>query len=222
MAASNTPSYVLRYFDLAGRAETTRLLLTAANVEWTEEHPEWPAEKNNQPFGVLPVLVEKSTDGSPDFVIGQSGTIERYVAHRYGFLPTDLKEAALQEQFRDQTLDVGIAFYRFALSNEGKEDKKKVFVDTMEKFVRTLTDLLVKNGNNGHVFGDELSYADAVSYGYHKHLLAEVTKLHADATEMIKSRLTPEIIKHLMAIEADPILAAHMSKTFSVTEIVQA
>ncbi|KAJ2687083.1 hypothetical protein H4R19_006660, partial [Coemansia spiralis] len=55
-----SPSFVLRYFDLAGRAEASRLLLTAANVEWTDEHPEWPAEKANQPFGVLPVLVEKS------------------------------------------------------------------------------------------------------------------------------------------------------------------
>ncbi|KAJ2526334.1 hypothetical protein GGH20_003560, partial [Coemansia sp. RSA 1937] len=59
--------YILRYFDSTGLAESSRILLTAAGVEWTEEHPEWPQEKPNQPHGRMPVLIEKTTDDSPDF-----------------------------------------------------------------------------------------------------------------------------------------------------------
>ncbi|KAJ2331957.1 hypothetical protein GGH91_006287, partial [Coemansia sp. RSA 2671] len=97
----STSSFTLRYFNTAGLAETIRLLLTAANVDWTEEHPEWPAEKSNQPFGRLPVLIQKSDDGEADFVISESVTIERYLARTYGFLPADPRKAALQEQIRD-------------------------------------------------------------------------------------------------------------------------
>ncbi|KAJ2626662.1 hypothetical protein H4R22_004730, partial [Coemansia sp. RSA 1290] len=56
---SDSPRYTLRYFDRIGVAEGSRILLTAAGVEWKEEHPEWPQEKPNQPFGRMPVLVEK-------------------------------------------------------------------------------------------------------------------------------------------------------------------
>ncbi|KAJ2820530.1 hypothetical protein GGI24_004459, partial [Coemansia furcata] len=99
MTADNTtPSFIFRYFNTIGFGETSRLLLTAAKVDWTEEHPEWPQEKPNQPFGRLPVLIERCTDGSPDLVLSESATIERYLARTYGFLPMDPRQAALQEQ----------------------------------------------------------------------------------------------------------------------------
>ncbi|KAJ1956631.1 hypothetical protein GGI12_005259, partial [Dipsacomyces acuminosporus] len=88
---SAAPSYTLRYFNTAGISETIRLLLTAANASWTEEHPEWPQAKDQQPFGRLPVLVETSAEGKVDMVLSESKVIERYLARTYGFLPTDLK-----------------------------------------------------------------------------------------------------------------------------------
>ncbi|PIA18620.1 hypothetical protein COEREDRAFT_31536, partial [Coemansia reversa NRRL 1564] len=156
------PSYTLRYFDAIDNGESIRLLLTAANVEWKEEHPEWPREKPNQPFGRLPVLVEKSTDGSPDFIICESGNIERYIARTYGLLPADLKEAALQEQLRDQITDVITAFADFlrAISEEDKKARLEAFGEILDKFIAVYSKLIQENGNTGHLFGSSLSFAD--------------------------------------------------------------
>ncbi|KAJ2796234.1 hypothetical protein H4R20_005597, partial [Coemansia guatemalensis] len=105
MTSVENPSYTLRYFNFIGLAETSRLLLTAGKANWTEVHPEWPEEKENQPFGRLPVLVEKRADGS-ELVLSESPTIERYLARTFGFLPTDPGQSAIQEQIRDQQSDV--------------------------------------------------------------------------------------------------------------------
>ncbi|KAI8321837.1 hypothetical protein GQ54DRAFT_304504 [Martensiomyces pterosporus] len=123
--AATAPSYVIRYFDTLGLAETSRYLLTAAKVNWTEENPEWPQEKPNQPFGRLPVLVETSPEGGEPFILSESLTIERYLARKYGFLPVDdLKASARQEQIRDQETDVGVAF--FTQSNAVGDAKKEL------------------------------------------------------------------------------------------------
>ncbi|KAJ2713919.1 hypothetical protein H4R19_002004, partial [Coemansia spiralis] len=179
--------------------------------------------KANQPFGVLPVLVEKSGDGSPDFIVGQSGTIERYLARKFGFLPADLKQAALQEQFHDQGADMFLSYYASLFAPESvKADKTKAFEANLEKFASAQTDLLVSNGNNGYLFGDSFSYADAVSYGYYQHLLTETTKHRADIVEFVSSKLSPEIIKHFATIESDPAVEKQTTKTPSIAALVQA
>ncbi|KAJ2710253.1 hypothetical protein H4R19_003838 [Coemansia spiralis] len=218
-----SPSYVLRYFPVSGLAEASRLLLTAANVEWTEEHPEWPEEKPNQPFGRLPVLFEKSADGSADFVISESGTIERYLARQFGFLPADPKQAALQEQVHDRLADVNVAFYVQAFASPDKKDEKKAeFERLLAKFIEVQTATLKQNGNNGCLFGDSFSYADAVSYGIFKNLLIGAVKFQADISDYVKSKLTPEIVKNLTTTEATPALKAHTAKAASVTAVLQA
>ncbi|KAJ2771886.1 hypothetical protein IWQ56_001611 [Coemansia nantahalensis] len=219
----SAPSYTLRYFPVSGLAEATRLMLTAANVEWTEEHPEWPAAKPDQPFGRLPVLVEKSADGGADFVISESGTIERYIARQHGFLPADPKQAALQEQLHDRLIDVNIAFYVQAFASpEKKEEKKADFENILARFIKVQTATLEQNGNTGYLFGDSFSYADAVSYGIFKSLLIGAVKYQADISDFVKSKLTPAIIKNLTTTEASPALKAHTEKADSVTAVLLA
>ncbi|KAJ2714308.1 hypothetical protein H4R19_001797 [Coemansia spiralis] len=216
-----SPTYTLRYFSTSGLAEASRLLLTAANVEWSEEHPEWPAEKANQPFGRLPVLIEKSADGGADFVITESSTIERYLARQHGFLPADLKQAALQEQVRDRLLDVMVTFHtRSSIIADRLEEKKKAFEDMLARFLGIHTETLKQNGNSGYLFGDSFSYADAVSYQFFKHFFFGAAISQADIADHIKAKLTPEIVKHLVTIEADPALAAHMAKADTVTDLL--
>ncbi|KAJ2799006.1 hypothetical protein H4R20_004606 [Coemansia guatemalensis] len=224
MAAANTPSYILRYFDVIGYAEVTRLMLDAANVEWTEEHPEWPQEKSNQPFGRLPVLVEKSTDGSPDFVICESGNIERYIARTYGFLPADLKKAAFQEQIRDQMIDVATAFFSHvrAIGEEDKKAAQKSCDEILDKYIAVQTKNIQDNGNNGHLFGDSLSYADIVLYVFFKNMMIGFVKFKADIVEYMKSKITPEIIKLISTVETDPKLAKNVHRYGSLLAVVSA
>ncbi|PIA19660.1 hypothetical protein COEREDRAFT_78967 [Coemansia reversa NRRL 1564] len=223
-STTNTPSYTLRYFDGIGLGESIRLLLTAANVEWTEEHPEWPQEKPNQPFGRLPVLVEKSTDGSPDFVICESSNIERYLARTYGLLPADLRKAALQEQLRDQMMDVVIAFsgYARSISEEDKKARKEAFEEIFEKFIALLTKILQDNGSTGRLFGDSLSYADIAIYIFFKNLILDFVRLVADIVDYAKPKVTSEIIKLISTVETDPKLTKFVLKSGDLTAAVSA
>ncbi|KAJ2779831.1 hypothetical protein H4R18_003792 [Coemansia javaensis] len=217
------PTYVLRYFPAPGLSEGIRVLLTAAGVEWTEEHPEWPQEKPNQPFGRLPVLIEK-TEGKPDFVISESATIARYIARRHKIVPECLQETAVQEQFYDQQYDVTVGFYGFATLAEGEDrkSKKERFDTILDKLIEVQTAILQKNGNTGRMYGDKISLADAASYGFYKNIMIGAARLQADIADVIRPKLTPEIIKHLATIEADPALKAHMDKGASLMEVVQA
>ncbi|KAJ2796966.1 hypothetical protein H4R20_005355 [Coemansia guatemalensis] len=222
MVTTSTPSYILRYFNLLGLAESIRLLLTAANVEWTEEHPEWPQEKPNQPFGRLPVLIEKSTDGSPDFVICESGNIERYLARTYGFLPADLKKAALQEQVRDQMADVLAAFVVSgrAISDEDKKAAQKSLDEIFDKFIAVQSKNIQNNGNTGHLFGDSLSYADIVLYAFIKNMVIGFEKFKPGVSDYVKPKVTPEIIKLISTVEADPKLAKVVLKSGNLSEVI--
>ncbi|KAJ2279972.1 hypothetical protein GGH19_004281 [Coemansia sp. RSA 1807] len=207
-------SYILRYFDGIGISEATRLLLTAANVEWTEEHPEWPQEKANQPYGRMPVLIEKAVDGETDFVICESGSIERYLARKYGFIPADLKQAALQEQLRDLMFDVNHALAG-RLSSKCKEDRvesEKKFEDLLALVIKEQTKLITSNDNSGHLFGDSLSYADIVLYGFYKNLLQSVVVLLPDVADIVRTMLTPEVLNLISAVESDPKVVKHTSK----------
>ncbi|KAJ2794282.1 hypothetical protein H4R20_006279 [Coemansia guatemalensis] len=223
-ADSDKPSYVLRYFDAIGYGESIRLLLTAANVEWTEERPEWPREKPNQPFGRLPVLIEKSTDGSPEFLICESGSVERYLARTYGFLPTDLKKAALQEQIRDQLIDAIVAFTGFVrdIHDEDKNAKLKTFEEMLDKIIAIQTKNLKSNGNTGRLFGDSLSYADIATYVFFKNVAIGFVKFKADIADYLKPKLTPEIIKLISTVETDPKLAKNVLKSGNLVAAISA
>ncbi|KAJ1823879.1 hypothetical protein LPJ60_001213 [Coemansia sp. RSA 2675] len=215
-------SYIFRYFNVAGFGETSRLLLAASKVDWSDEKPEWPQEKPNQPFGRLPVLVEQSADGSPDFVLSESATIERYIARTHGFLPMDPGEAAQQEQLRDRLNDVVIAFFTPNLVDaSAREAKHAEFVGLLDRLFTVHSELLRKNGNNGHLFGTELSYADIATYAFLRMFLVNPMESLKQSPQLVKSKLTPELVKLAVTAEADPLLEAYVSKRGKVANAVQ-
>ncbi|KAJ2048007.1 hypothetical protein H4S04_004088 [Coemansia sp. S16] len=210
----STSSFTLRYFNAAGLSETIRLLLTASKVEWTEEHPEWPQEKPNQPFGRLPVLIQKSADSETDLVLSESVTIERYLARTYGFLPADPRKAALQEQIRDRFTDVILAFFiQRSASDEKKEELVTKFEELLSKQVEVSSQVLRDNGSNGHFFGDKLTYVDIAAYAFFKYLIVSSKDLSETVSGLVKSSLTPELHKLIAVVEADPLLEAQVAKS---------
>ncbi|PIA18621.1 hypothetical protein COEREDRAFT_79648 [Coemansia reversa NRRL 1564] len=223
-STNNRPSYILRYFDMIGNGESTRLMLTAANVEWTEERPEWPQEKANQPFGRLPVLIEKSTDGSPDFVICESGNIERYLGRTLGFIPADLRKAALQEQVRDQTFDVITSFAGFvrSTSEEDKKARLDAFWEILDKYIAVYSKHIQDNGNTGYLFGNSLSFADITTYVLFKNVLIGFAKFKEDIADYAKPKLTPEIIKLISTVEAEPSISKIVFKSGDLSAAVKA
>ncbi|KAJ1880700.1 hypothetical protein H4R99_004286 [Coemansia sp. RSA 1722] len=214
MSFPNIPSYVLRYFWFAGIAEASRLLLTAANVEWTEENPEWPQEKAAQPFGRMPVLIEKGAnkDGS-DFVLSESKTIERYLARKYGFIPNDLMQAARQEEIRDQIADVVWEFFTPRLfEGESRERAVKKFKELFHRMLEVHSRILRENGNNGHFIGHKLSYVDIAGYSFIRTATLGANIIEPELSKYVVDNLTPEFKQLAKAIEAEPLLSAHVSK----------
>ncbi|KAJ2746934.1 hypothetical protein GGI20_000921 [Coemansia sp. BCRC 34301] len=214
-------TYIFRYFPTIGFGETSRLLLTAAKVEWTEEHPEWPAEKSKQPFGQLPVLVEHSTDGGPDFVLSESGVIERYLALTYGFLPTAPSQAAPQEQLRDQQIDTLLTFREYrSVEESAKGEVFAKFEALLDRLLSIQTELLRKNGNSGRLFGSALSYADITTYAFMKLLLIHMALYSEEVPRLVKAKLTPELVKLALTVEADPLLEDYVASRDRIAALV--
>ncbi|PIA15228.1 hypothetical protein COEREDRAFT_9611 [Coemansia reversa NRRL 1564] len=214
---SSKPSYVFRYFNLIGRAETCRLLLAAGNANWVEEHPEWPQDKEQQPFGRLPVLIEKSSDGS-ELVLSESFTIERYLGRIFDLLPTDPKASALQEQMADRQADIidaCAALPKFSLEKD-KEMSKAGIEDLFTRVVKSHMEILSANSCKTHLFGDKLSFADITLYAFYKIMGMYMECYWKGISAITKAKVTPEILALLASIEAEPLLESHLSKCESL------
>ncbi|KAJ2863270.1 hypothetical protein GGH94_003713 [Coemansia aciculifera] len=204
--------YVLRYFDIQGLCETLRLLLTASGVDWTEEHPEWPKEKTNQPMGHLPVLVVSNTDGKPELVLSETLVIERYIAREYGLLPADNLAAARQEQLRDQLHDVGSTHIEYMHSTG---ERSAELVTKFEQDATCLVSMHVAalrhNGNNGHYFGDALSYVDLAAYAFFKFFSNAGPRSLKSKIGLLDYTRIPEVSKLMAAVEASSLLEPYFT-----------
>ncbi|KAJ1662710.1 hypothetical protein IW140_006230 [Coemansia sp. RSA 1813] len=205
----SSSSYVIRYFGVPGLAEASRLMLLASNSSWTEETPEWPQEKPNQPFGRLPVLVEKRADGGPDFVLCESGTIERYLARTFGFFPSDPKKAALQEQLHDQMADVTTAYSQ--IRNNASDSAKEKFNELLVKLKEILPKALENNGSSISPQSNGLTYIDMCVYSFFKHMIIFTLKFTPEYIDNILDAVTPEVTKLISIVIAEPSLQSRVA-----------
>ncbi|KAJ1724996.1 hypothetical protein LPJ53_000785 [Coemansia erecta] len=213
MTNLNTSSFVLRYFDFIGLGEASRILLTVAQADWVEENPGWPQEKENQPFGRLPVLIERSANGEADFVLTESPAIERYIGRLSGLLPADPKQAARQEQLREQQIDITTCFFvQLVKDEEMKKAATGKFDDLLCRMFKMHSEILRANGNNGHYFGSELSFIDVTSYAFVKLFMMYMSKYQDDVAAIFKSKVTPEFAKLVSAVESDPLMKGYVAK----------
>ncbi|KAJ1935150.1 hypothetical protein EC988_008574 [Linderina pennispora] len=213
MSTQDSLSYTFRYFDLQGISETIRLLLTVKGVEWTEEHPEWPVAKADQPLGRLPVLLEKNSDGEVVFELTESMVIERYLAHKYGLLPTELQASARQEQLRDQFVDLQKAALDYHFSDgDFKDNLKKEFGKLAGYLIKFHSKVLQANGNNGHYVGDSISYVDIALYAFLK-FIRSLSKVKNDGfSSYFEPEKVPEFAKVVAAVEAEPALERYLAQ----------
>merc|ERR1712154_330435 len=137
----------LVYFNVRGRAETARLILAYAGVEYEDKRitfEEMPELKPSLPFGQVPVLEYRGT------TLCQSMAIARFLAHEYG-----LYQAYFE---KDETL---------------KEEKmKKAQEETLPKSLANLEKLLEKRGGQYFV-GNRWSWAELHFYQIIELILAQ-------------------------------------------------
>ncbi|KAI9482096.1 hypothetical protein LPJ78_000878 [Coemansia sp. RSA 989] len=206
-------SYTLRYFPFRARAETIRLLLLASGENFSEETPDWPADRDQQPLGQLPVLIEKDADGS-EFVLTESQAIEKYFAEKLGLLvKTGLKDTARETQLRAQLNDVINLLFGYIYGSENaREETLEQFKGQAELLVKYHEKILADNGSNGHYFGDKTTYVDVCLYTF-----LTVIRQPSDAgipncADFFTERNAPEMNKVFQAVQNDPIAAAYKAK----------
>ncbi|KAJ1932407.1 hypothetical protein FBU59_006380 [Linderina macrospora] len=212
MSSADSHTYVLRYFDIIGIAETARLMLILSGANWTEENPEWPAARDQQPLCRLPVFIEKNAAGEVVLELTESRVIERYIARKFGFISTDNVTAARQEQLRDQFVDLLYSPIH-AIKSEG--DAKEYYFKKLSTLAKCViefhTKALQANGNNGHYFGDKTSYVDLALCAFLSFVrtLAEDKGMgFADVFDPVE---VPEFAKVDNAVRAEPALLQHFA-----------
>ncbi|ORX98790.1 glutathione S-transferase [Basidiobolus meristosporus CBS 931.73] len=179
MSTASKTRYELFYFNLPARAEAIRFLLEYGKADWTERNPvdfeiapylttvpfqNWAEEKPTTPFGCLPVLTVHREDGS-EFQLGESHTIERYLARKFGLLGSNEDEAALIDSFCEgwATLINAMVACKFGKTEAAKEAGKSSFDRASQDILEYHEKQLAKNGN-GLYFGTQLSLVDILAY----------------------------------------------------------
>ncbi|XP_063308954.1 glutathione S-transferase P 1-like [Pelobates fuscus] len=154
------PGYVLTYFPVRGRAESTRLLLADQGAALTEvEVPiaDWFSGKTdlkkNAVFGQLPKFQDE------DFVLYQSNAILRYLGHKHGLAGSNDKDTARIDMVNEGVEDLRqkfgkLVFFEF---ETGKENYIKNLPNQLAPFEKILS-----QNSNGTKFvvGNKISYAD--------------------------------------------------------------
>ncbi|XP_072391078.1 glutathione S-transferase-like isoform X3 [Diabrotica undecimpunctata] len=150
-------TYKLTYFDITGKAEPIRLLLSYGEIPFEDkrvEFGEWPKIKPTTPLGQVPVL---EVDGK---AIPQSTAICRYLASILKLDGKDAKEnlaldVALETLFDLQKLATEIKYEKDAAKKDEKVEKLKqvlpVYFGKLDEYAKK---------HNGYVAYDRISWAD--------------------------------------------------------------
>ncbi|KAK3848071.1 MAG: hypothetical protein J3R72DRAFT_485034 [Linnemannia gamsii] len=162
---NNESTFVLHYMKAMGRAVTIRVMLHLKGIKYTNKvitADEVAADRAALPFGQVPVLIETKVDGTT-LELGESLAIEYYLAEKFGWLGSTPEEAALLKSI---SLNIYFSLYNNCFVakvpvNEAIADPNSVFnTKALPLFIATHERWLLKNGNNGHFFGDKLTYPD--------------------------------------------------------------
>jgi glutathione S-transferase len=161
------PVVKLTYFNILGRGELIRMLLTKGGVEFEDERVsfgEWAELKPKTTFGQLPLM---TWDG---LEMAQSHAIVRYVSKKCGlagrtdedFFQADM----ILEHTNDFSKELGPLRWpsRFNISAEGKQAKAEEFIKTsLPKFLAGAEAILKSRGGQWYA-GNQLTFADFAMY----------------------------------------------------------
>lgn len=153
------PKYTFNYFNGRGRAEITRLIFAAADVEFIDNRIEdWPKTKGDAPIGQVPYLQ------MDNLKLPQSLAIARYLAREHNLVGKSNLDAAKADAVVDTCIDLMTSLYNQVYLVSDAKDKEvalKSFLSEdclkgLEK-IETLVDLY---GSHGHSVGKDLTWAD--------------------------------------------------------------
>ncbi len=181
----------LYYFDIYGRAEAVRMLLSHAkqpyeNVVINGEQLGQLKTEGKLEFGQVPML---ETDDGKQLV--QSWAILRYLGRRFGYYPEDPETAWRVDSTIDAVEDYLNAYFRFHF--EQNEEKKKQaherFLAFLPNWLEAIEKRIIKNESQNYIVGSKMTIADFALGALGFALLLNEANPHYKETE-------PFILKH--------------------------
>lgn len=162
----------LYYFDVPGKAEAIRLLLTHAGVTFEDIRftpEEWPKYKDKFELKQVPVLEE---DGK---MYCQSLAILEYLGKKYGYLPKKNYEQhykIMKTIYTAEELFQRTYFIMSPSSPYNEEDKEKqkqkLFKETGPVFLKSLEKTLGGKRKNNFIIGRKYTIADFCLLGLYR------------------------------------------------------
>jgi len=154
------PTFKLTYFNGRGLAEPSRLIFAYTETPFEDiriEKEEFAKKKETFPFGQLPIL---EVNGK---VLAQSQAISRYLAKTFMLTGKDDWESAKCDMLVDGLADLRSHLRPF-FREQDEEKKKAIWIsienEQIKPFLVKYEHFLVENGNNGHLVGEKLTWAD--------------------------------------------------------------
>jgi len=156
------PSYKLTYFDNQARGEAIRWLFAVAKQPFEDNRiqmKDWPGQKSNFFFGVIPAL---EVDGQQ---LSQSNAILDYLGREFGLTgKTPLEQARVNMialTINDALYKHTAAILRGPSAESRSEHFKKFESEEIPFYLERFEKLLKENNDgNGYFVGDSLTYAD--------------------------------------------------------------
>jgi len=182
---SGKPKVDLQYFAVQGAAETIRYVMVLGGIEWTEAG--WPVDFKKfagpgsltLPDGPCPGFAAAYADGTlernclrapvvtidEEEVLGQSKSIERYLARRLGVMGATEFEAAHIDAITEHVRDLKDKYNKAKnVDKEKKEESVKQYFSTeMPAFFGKIEKALPP-GSGPALIGTSLSLADVTLY----------------------------------------------------------
>lgn len=152
-------SIVLHYFDVYGRGEIIRLILTHYGQVFTDhrvQYEEWPelCASNFSEFGQLPVL---EIDG---LRLVETKSITRYICQKFGSYPDNITDVYWVESLSDLRDDIINALADVVKKNDLNEIVR-VYTEDIPWWLAKIEARLVRNqGGDGWFVGNSLTRAD--------------------------------------------------------------
>ncbi len=159
-SSSSSLQHELLYFNGAGRAETIRIALHAAGINFTDTRflgKDWPTIKPTTPLESVPVL---KVDGESHC---QSVSLARYAGKLGGFYPEDPLQALVVDEAIESLNELMAVAPKHSDPDKLLKLRKEYQAGTMTKYVTFLESLIQKNGGVG--FASTPSIADLTLWG---------------------------------------------------------
>ncbi len=176
-------SYEVIYFQIHGRAEAIRLLLTLVGQPFTDtalSREQWKTAKATMPLFQLPVLLERSAQGEKR--IPQSQAILRHLARTFGMYGDDEEQMVRADVAAETCVDVAtsISALLYGASKGNAELAARYWAETWKSNVAKLTNLLeaAPQSAGGLLVREQPTFADVSAFQVlHTHLAMRPTCL---------------------------------------------